>query len=214
MVNIERGQLWHSEDTLAERWKRSRGKVRRFLEYLETIQQIVQHKSKVKSIISIINYEKYQWNDTTNSTTNGHQTVQQTDTNKNNKNNKNDKEDLFDLFRAEYPRKLDKAKAKSVYDKVIRAWADPQVIIAWAKQYTLAKVWTDKEFIKHPTTRLNWKNREDELEINTTKAYELYIADGRPKEIKRTEYCSKYSESIMKQAQAEYQAKQRQWFTL
>lgn len=86
IIDLNRGQLWHSEETLAERRKRSRGKVRRFLEYLETIQQIVQHKSKVKSVITIINYDKYQWNDTTDSTTDGHQTVQQTDTNKNDKN--------------------------------------------------------------------------------------------------------------------------------
>lgn len=91
IIDLNRGQLWHSEETLCQRRKRSRGKVRRFLEYLETIQQIEQHKSKVKSVITIVNYDKYQWNDTTDSTTDGHQTVQQTDTNKNDKKEKNEK---------------------------------------------------------------------------------------------------------------------------
>ena len=74
IIEVKRWQNWYSEDSLASRRQRSRGKVRRFLNYLETIQQIVQHKSKVKSTITIINYDKYQWNDTTDSTTDGQQT--------------------------------------------------------------------------------------------------------------------------------------------
>lgn len=74
IIEVKRWQNWYSEDSLASRRKRSRGKVRRFLNYLETIQQIEQHKSKVKSTITIINYDKYQWNDTTDSTTDGQQT--------------------------------------------------------------------------------------------------------------------------------------------
>jgi len=74
IIEVKRWQNGYSEDSLAGRWKRSRGKVRRFLNYLETIQQIEQQKSKVKSVITIINYDKYQWNDTTDSTTDGQQT--------------------------------------------------------------------------------------------------------------------------------------------
>lgn len=92
IIELERWQNWYSEDSLAERRKWSRGKVRRFLNYLETVQQIVQQKSKVKSIITIINYDKYQNNSTTDDTTDGHQTAQQTDTNKNDKKKKNEKE--------------------------------------------------------------------------------------------------------------------------
>lgn len=85
-IEVNRGQVGLSEDTLAQRWKWSRGKVRRFLNELENDQQIVQQKSRVKSLISVVNYDKYQLGSTTDSTTDG----QQTDTNnKNNKNNKN-----------------------------------------------------------------------------------------------------------------------------
>jgi len=98
IIDIKRWENWYSEDTLSTRWKWSRGKVRRYLNYLETIQQIVQHKSKVKSTITIINYEKYQWNDTSDSTTDGHQTVQQTDTNKNDKKKKNEKS-IIDILK-------------------------------------------------------------------------------------------------------------------
>lgn len=88
-VEVNRGQVGLSEDTLAQRWKWSRGKVRRFLNELENDQQIVQQKSHVKSLISVVNYDKYQLGSTTDSTTDG----QQTDTN--NKNKKNNKKKRF-----------------------------------------------------------------------------------------------------------------------
>ena len=105
-VEIKRGQVAKTQDTLAERWKWSRGKVVRFLDELQKSGQIVQQKSKLITLISIANYELYQCgsttesttdstsNDTSNSTTYEPQTVQQneqqigqqTDVNKNVKN--------------------------------------------------------------------------------------------------------------------------------
>jgi hypothetical protein len=91
-VKIRRGQAASGENFLAERWKWSRGKVRRFLKLLETEQQIVQQKNNVIGLISILNYDTYQVggtaNGTADGTTNGQQTVQQTDT-PNNGNNVN-----------------------------------------------------------------------------------------------------------------------------
>lgn len=94
-VEVKRGQIAKTQDTLAERWKWSRGKVIRFLEELQKEGKIVQQKSKLITLISIVNYEKYQCSSTTDSTTNGtsndtsnrttkstsekHQTVQQTE---------------------------------------------------------------------------------------------------------------------------------------
>jgi len=83
-VPIQRGQVGLSEETLASKWKWSRGKVRRFLIWLESEGQIVQQKNNVCSLLTIVNYESYQTlstaDDTANSTANGRQTVQQTDT--------------------------------------------------------------------------------------------------------------------------------------
>jgi len=150
IIDLNRGQLWHSEDTLAERRKRSRGKVRRFLEYLETIQQIVQHKSKVKSVITIINYDKYQWNDTTDGTTDGHQTVQQTDTNKNDNNKKEWKERkkkdvvFYDTVESYYQNitewwYIDKAMP-SVDHKRIKERIEDMLLIIKTKWYKLPEV--------------------------------------------------------------------------
>lgn len=70
-INVGRGQTVRSEHELAERWRWSRGKVRRFLSVLETDQKIVQQKSRVCNCISVVNYDKYQLDDTTDSTTDG-----------------------------------------------------------------------------------------------------------------------------------------------
>lgn len=80
IIHIKRGQIGWSQITMAKRWRWSRQKVRRFLEYLiikqmisidnseitprqlqKTIQQNEQQKKrKLTSITTIINYEQYQ----------------------------------------------------------------------------------------------------------------------------------------------------------
>jgi hypothetical protein len=99
MVTVLPGQVLAGERFLSERWKWSRGKVRRFMEYLssETVHQIEPQKNNVCSLYSIVNWCEYQNSDTTDSTTDGPQTVPQTDrrqtTPKNVKKDKNDKND-------------------------------------------------------------------------------------------------------------------------
>ena len=70
-VDVKRGQLAYSEVTLSERWKWSRGKIRRFLKELEseTEQKIEQQKNNITTLITIINYELYQGDNTANGTT-------------------------------------------------------------------------------------------------------------------------------------------------
>lgn len=69
-IPIARGMLAYSLDTLAVRWKWSRGKVIRFLLDLERQKKIIQQKNHIITRISIINYSKYQDNDTTDETAN------------------------------------------------------------------------------------------------------------------------------------------------
>lgn len=86
-VTVQRGQVGLSEETLAAKWKWSRGKVRRFLTWLESERQVIQQKSNVCSLLTILNYDQYQSSDTADDTASdtadGHQTEQQTDTNNN-----------------------------------------------------------------------------------------------------------------------------------
>lgn len=119
-VEIKRGDTAIAQETLATRWKWSRGKVKRYLNELEKDRQIIQQRSNVISTISIVNYDAYQSDDTTESTANrttddtadGRQTVQQTDTNKNVKNVKNDKKTHTQFFSGK-----DKTRAREVSQK-------------------------------------------------------------------------------------------------
>ena len=79
-IRVKRGQCAWSELGLAERWRWSRGKVRRFLDELETEQQIIQQKSNVTTLITVINYEQHQARRTPNGTAGGSPNGHQTDT--------------------------------------------------------------------------------------------------------------------------------------
>jgi len=59
-VDVKRGQVGHSETTLASRWKWSRTKIRAFLKELEKEQQIEQQKTNVTTLITLVNYSNYQ----------------------------------------------------------------------------------------------------------------------------------------------------------
>lgn len=107
IISIERGQVGWAKESLAKRWKWSRNKVLRFLEYLEGQNQIIQvqkliqelngstlsktkqQKSRILGLITIINYEEYQKIDTTNDTTERQQKDNRRYIDKNEKNEKN-----------------------------------------------------------------------------------------------------------------------------
>ncbi len=87
IIKIPRGTVGMSQENLAKRWKWSRGKVNRFLNFLEKkSENIIQQKSFTISLIHLRNYNRFQSGDTADSTADG----QQTDINNNVKNEKND----------------------------------------------------------------------------------------------------------------------------
>ncbi len=77
-IEIKRGQIGYSQKSLARRWKWSRSKVKRFLNFLENEHRIelvnVQTDKRLKSIISITNYHDYQFNEQVNEQEDEHQT--------------------------------------------------------------------------------------------------------------------------------------------
>lgn len=84
IVQIKRGDCGWSMERLAKRWQWSRGKVKRFFDYLKTQKMIQQTDIPKATVINVCNYERFQ-----NDTTNGHQIVHQTDTNNKGKKEKN-----------------------------------------------------------------------------------------------------------------------------
>lgn len=99
-VEVPRGCLAMSEHKMAERWGWSRGKVRRFMDWLETEQQIEIEKSNIINIIRILKYERYQKRDTKqdNRRDNRRDTY-----NKENNVNNSCLADLVDYLNTEYP---------------------------------------------------------------------------------------------------------------
>lgn len=175
-VKVKRGQIARAERTFCEKWGWSRGKVRRYFEWLETRHQIVQQKSKLISILTLVNYNKFQQNGTSDSTTDGPQTVQQTDQNNNVNKDKNDKKDTitkdkktidhFELFWKAYPKKVAKKVAYQSYSKISQSKEQLQIILKAIEEQKQSIDWTkdDGQFIPHPATWLNQGRWTDELQ--------------------------------------------------
>lgn len=179
VIPIKRGQIGWSELTMVERWKWSKGKVRRFLKLLETEKQIIQQKDRyITTIITILNYEKYQ-NDTTDDkadrpaddTADGQQTIHKQEC-KNDKNDKNEKKPTtdFEIFWNEYPNKKAKLYAFNCFKKIkipLNA-----LLVAIRRQKNSAE-WKKEggRFIPHPATWLNRGQWEDEGVEKITSKY-------------------------------------------
>lgn len=176
-VDVKRGQIGHDLDTLAKKWKWSRGKVNRFISMLEMDRQIVRQKTNVTTLITILNYNTYQSgskaNDITDSKTNGHQTIEQTDTNKNNKKEKKEKkifvpnintwENDFEIYLSEL---------KSEYHKIINDVdfikkqekfypnADIKLSIenAYENYWKTEQAWHHKKSKKPVPSKINWQS--------------------------------------------------------
>jgi len=73
-IDLERGQLAVSECFIAEKWKWSRGKVRRFLNELKTDHRIEHRTTNVTTVVTILNYDRYQGGDTADGTADGQRT--------------------------------------------------------------------------------------------------------------------------------------------
>ncbi len=67
-VQVQRGQVSWTEVALAERWRWSRGKVRRFLSEMKEEQQTEQQGDNRTSLITILNYSDHQGGGTANGT--------------------------------------------------------------------------------------------------------------------------------------------------
>ena len=75
LVDGKRGNIYRSQDDLAERWGWSKGKVRRFLKMLEDDGMIckksVRYGTVNGTVITLVNYRKFQGERTSDGTVNG-----------------------------------------------------------------------------------------------------------------------------------------------
>jgi len=85
--------------------------------------------------------------------------------------NTNEKPDIiyapFDDFYSIYPRKKDKAKAQKIWHK-LKIEKDSEIHHKIIYHVSNAYLNTDKQYIPYPTTYLNGRRWEDEIDIKTT----------------------------------------------
>ena len=205
-IEIKRWQTVTSLEHMAEWLKLSVQQIRTSLNKLILTWEISKKSTNKFTLITVLKYCDYNdlENEDNKQITNEQQTNnKQITTNKNDKNKQEWKKIFFDQFRAEYPNKKSKDTAKKLFDKRIKSWIDPNIIIAWAKRYKLETIWKDKHYIKHPTTWLNAWGREDEQTIDIEVLKRLYqqeIAKDRGnKKAIRDKYISEYWSDTMQQ---------------
>lgn len=138
-VEVKRWQVARSEKSLCERRKRSRDKVRKFLNDLEKMQQIIQQKNRICSLYIIVNYERYQ---TTDKTTDHTTEKQQKNINKKNKEERQWKEEKkkrlslsFDDFWNKYPNRKWRKKAEEYFKKKVTTQEAYDGLMRWLDNY-------------------------------------------------------------------------------
>lgn len=175
-VEIQRGQSGYDIETLAKRWKWSRGKVERFLNDLEIDKQIERQKTNVTTIISICNYDQYQSDDNAKTS----RTVKQTDTNKNDKKDNTNVLSLtwrndFQVYLAECKQEFSKYYNDAEFIKRQQVFY-PNVNIqrsiwkAYENYWGTEEGWANKK--KSRTADINWKQTiVKALSFQTNKVY-------------------------------------------
>lgn len=167
-IELKSGEIGHSKEQLALRWKWSRKKVLNFLKMLEKEQQIEQHKTPSLVVVRIVNYEKYQKKEqqTTQQKNNRRTTEEHKQIMKNNDNN--DKEiynnERFEEFWNLYDYKKSKTKAKKSYEQSLKKVSHNVIMEGLKRQKPYRG--RDKKFWKHPTTWLNQECWNDEIDIS------------------------------------------------
>lgn len=159
-IEVERGQLAHSQIILAKRWKWSRGKVNRYLVELEncgdimlkTVQQNGQQIKFITTLITIVKYNIWQSNDTAKRTADGQQTDSKQDIY-----NKKDKKDNDN--KTPYGELSTVKLTPNEYMKLVELMGEDNVsgLIFELDTYIAS---TGKRYKSHYATLLNWARRK------------------------------------------------------
>jgi len=183
IVNVDRGQLAHSTRFLAEAWKWSHAKVRRYLDRLEKLKLIRRESGTGVSVITLCKYNEYQLSPQS-SGTEAAQKRHRSGTNQNKDEIREEgKErdtnvslalvapktkppDLFSEFWDRYPRKASKAEAHKAYARAMKKIAHDDLMFALSERLPALEM-KEKKFIPHASTWLNQERWNDELDADS-----------------------------------------------
>ncbi len=124
----------------------------------------------------------------------------------------------FEDFRLQYPKKIWTAKARIYFDKKIKTQENYDELIKGLKWYIafvqaerstgFQLAWRQWDVFLNQDTRKDHLSdeplKEAQSRIPLDKLYKDYKEDQREAEEKRPEYCKKYGEETMKEAQKQY----------
>ena len=145
-VEVKTGQIGYDLDSLAKRWKWSRGKVERFILMLENDNQVVRQKTNVTTLISIVNYKEYQCDGKPNDKPNSKP-------NENKQEGKELKEVLFNDFWKIYDKQVERKKCLEKFEKL----KDEEIKLIFETLPNYIINTPDKQFRKNPATWINGK---------------------------------------------------------
>lgn len=171
---IKRGQVGWSERDLSDRWKWSRGKVKRFLDELEDDGQIDQNNGpqniNVTSLITITNYEIYQPTEPQT----GHKQAANSTIDKNDKKKKKEPIEhfpnaleIFEKCWSIYPRKEGKKEAQKHFKASVASAEDARKLFIAIQIYSRSVSGKEIDFIKHGSSFFNnWRDYEPATETD------------------------------------------------
>jgi DNA-binding transcriptional MocR family regulator len=171
---LREGQLLTGLKKLSEKTGIAQATVYRILKYLENEKQIEQQKTTKYTVITILNWGRYQGSEKQNEKQmkNKWKTDEKQMKTYNNDNNNNNEDKIyicsFESFWRVYPKRVAKKKANDIYNRIATSKKIEECIMQGLQNYI--KKWrsekTDVQYIPNPTTWLNQKRWEDEIQIS------------------------------------------------
>lgn len=166
--NVMPGQMITSANSIMKECGQdiSRQNIRTALDKFERYEFLTKQSTKTGMLVTIENWGMYQSNNK-NQPSNQPSTNQEVTTNKKDKNKRNIYIDHFDVFWKAYPKKVGKAVAEKSFKKIRVNDELLEVILQAIEAQKQSKQWQDKQFIPNPSTFLNQRRWEDEIEQAT-----------------------------------------------
>lgn len=172
--NAAPGQFVTSLPKLSKTASVSVQSVRTALENLKKLDFLTYQSTDTGRLITVNNWELYQRDEkkSTDKSTGKQQTANRLSTSNNNdKNINNISCPIFEKFYKEYPRHEGRADAEKAWKKIKES--EHEAIFGALSKYKIAVAGKEKQYIKMPSSWLNSRRWEDEIETSQPKQTEL-----------------------------------------
>lgn len=205
IIELNRGQLSHSQSFLAKAWGWSEKRVRTFLGRLEKEGQIALQTDGLQTVITICNYGEYQFlaspmDGQSDAQPDGQRARKGREEEQGKKGTKKNprqpmpEPDGFSEFYAAYPRKEARKAAAQAFEKVVPTEISAQVLLEYTKQF--ARKWADRPKHEHKfcplaATWLNGARFIEEICSESLIQTEQHLPSRSPSKVTETEWLNR-----------------------